>query len=341
MGISGSRQIRNTSTVFLSCLISLSLLAGSSPKFVSAKPPPSLALGIYTQGFPGDEHTFQTEVLDLEDWSQKRLSLVGVFMDLETRNPDYDVPTALERIWKNGKVGVVNLTSQRTAIAIATGELDQSIKKFAKAYARWLKRGKGRFAFLAPLPEMNGEWETYGHTPTEFKAAYGRIQLLFQQAGVPRTQVQWVFAPNGWSRAEHGFEQYYPGDDQVDIVGFSAYNWGYCNQATWKEWQSPSVVFGRYLDRMKKMAPTKPIFITQTASTSITHFGSQPAQKDEWLQDTYRYLATQDVRGILYFNFDKECDWALFRFSGAGSHGYKLGIMGTQYIQPQDWLAPH
>ncbi|WP_421021837.1 hypothetical protein, partial [Klebsiella pneumoniae] len=77
--------------------------------------------------------------------------------------------------------------------------------------------------------EMNIPGETYSQDPQSFKLAYQRIQQIFQQAGVAPNSVRWVFAPNGWSQnQEHRFENYYPGNAQVDVVAFSAYNWGYC-----------------------------------------------------------------------------------------------------------------
>lgn len=309
------------------------LLAWTTPA-VSSK---SLALGVYTQGFVGDAKVFKDEVQGLETWSGKPVSLVGLFLAIDAQNPGYDVPVALDRLWSNGKVGFVNLTFDRTAADIADGRVDTSIKRLARAYATWVNQEESHFAFMAPLPEMNGAWESYGHTPEDFQRAFQHIQGIFAEAGVSSEQVKWVFAPNGWSPQGHEFERYYPA--QVDAVAFSAYNWGYCQKAAWKQWQTPATVYGPYIKRMKAMAPGKPIFIAQTATTSVTRFGSLPTQQDQWIEKAYTYLAASGVRGVLYFNLDKECDWAMYRPKGRKARGYQRIVMhlNLPYSTPDTW----
>ena len=84
------------------------------------------------------------------------------------------------------------------------------------------------------------------------------------------------------------------------------------------------------------MAPTKPIFISQTGTTSTTKMGSNSSVKDQWLKDSYNYLAAVPaVRGILYFNLDKECDWAFYG-RDRKSNGYKDAITNPafSYVSP-------
>lgn len=309
------------------------LLASQTPAVSST----SLALGVYTQGFVGDAKVFKDEVKGLETWSGQPLSLVGFFLAIDAQNPNYDVPVALDRIWSNGKVGFVNLTFNKTAADIANGSFDQSIKRLARAYAKWVNQEDDRFAFIAPLPEMNGDWESYGHTPEDFKQAFQHIQTLFAEADISPEQVKWVFAPNGWSPQGHEFERYYPA--VVDAVAFSAYNWGYCQMAAWKQWQTPSTVYGPYIQRMKAMAPGKPIMIAQTATTSATRLGPKPAQQDQWIEEAYAYLAASGVRGVLYFNIDKECDWALYRPKGRKAKGYQriVSHLNLPHSAPNTW----
>lgn len=84
------------------------------------------------------------------------------------------------------------------------------------------------------------------------------------------------------------------------------------------------------------MASTKPIFIAQTGTTSYTASGSQQTAKDQWFRDSYNYLTTAPgVRGITYFNLNKECDWELYN-SSVKSTGYKNAIANPKfgYLSP-------
>ncbi len=304
----------------------------------TAKSSSSVMLGAYASDYLGSQAVIDRELNGLSQWSGKRLSIAGLFMELEDQNPAYNVPKQLTALNQNGYTAFVNFASHRTAAEIAQGKVDQALRRLAIAYASWLKQHPDRVVFLAPLPEMNGSWETYKEDPANYKRAYQRIQTFFTEAGAPRQSVRWVFAPNGWSQStQQRFENYYPGDANVDVVAFSGYNWGYCHNATWKEWSSPQVMFEPYIKRLRSLAPTKPIFIAQTASTSQTRTGSSAAAKDEWFRQSYRYLATAPgVKAILYFNLAKECDWPLYSPNGAKSQGYKDAITDPafNYISP-------
>ncbi len=297
-------------------------------------------LGSYAQGYVGDVSVVNRELHGFSGWADKRLSLAGVFFDLEDDNPRYNIPQQLETLHQNGMTAFLNFSSRRSAAQIANGAVDRNIQQIAEAYASWIKKGDNRIAMLAPLPEMNGDWETYKEDPANFKRAYQRIQQIFIAAGVPRSSVRWVFAPNGWSKNQaHQFENYYPGESTVDVVAFSGYNWGYCQASTWKQWSSPKVVYEPYLNRMRKMAPNKPIVIAQTATTSTTTSGNNLQQKDQWLQDSYRYLSNApNVRGILYFNMNKECDWKIDT-TQANNQGFKSVLQSDRfgYIAPNQF----
>lgn len=96
---------------------------------------------------------------------------------------------------------------------------------------------------------------------------------------------------------------------------------------------------------MIKMAPGKPIFITQTASSSITRLGEDAEAKDQWFRENYTHLAANpSVKGIMYFNINKECDWALYSDNNNPSNnqkpseGYKQAIAHPAfgYVPPNE-----
>ena len=301
------------------------------PQFVQKKLP--VLLGLYTRGYLGDQSVIDQELRSVDLWTGNQTSLAGLFIDLAGENLSYNVTRRLEKLWDNGYTPFINLTTQETAVSIAQGKLDKKIEAFAQAYVQWTDSGN-RFAYIAPLPEMNIAGQPYSLDPVHFKQAYQHIHQIFANVGIRSPTIRWVFAPNGWSKSDHTFETYYPGQSLTDVVAFSAYNWGYCAHSDWKHWSTPQEVFEPYIQRIQRMAPETSIFIAQTATTSMTASGSDSVQKDRWLQEAYRYLAAApNVQGILYFNIHKECDWEL-----SHSVGYRLAVQTStfQYQNPTE-----
>jgi hypothetical protein len=314
----------------------------SATSRTTAASPPMVLLGLYTRGYLGDDRVVKQEIQAIDSWAGKQVSLAGMFFDIEDSNPAYNIPVPLELLRKKGYTAFINLASRRSMAEIARGEVDGNFKQLAKAFATWSNKNGDRMAFIAPFPEMNGSWESYREDPANFKLAYQRIQRIFAEQGVSKNAVRWVFAPNGWSKPEHRFENYYPGDANTDIVAFSAYNWGFCSAnasaGQWRAWDGPDKIYAPYVQRMKTMAPNKPIFIAQTATSSLSKNGTNPVAKDQWMQESYRYLANAGVRAVLYFNLDKECDWALYRGNGQNSAGYAAIVANPDfvYVAPSD-----
>ncbi len=318
-------------------------------------PPPAhpTLLGVYPSGFIGDSKVIDSQVAPLDQWASPaaRNSIVGTFISIEDQNPAYDVLYEAEVPWGKGYTPFFNLETSHKTSEITSGQMDNYLDAWVRGYKSFTSKGGGRFAYIALLQEMNscqqgGCWTTYGGDPSAYKAAYIYIWQFFHDRGVLASQVRWVFAPNGWSSPDydHSFEDYYPGDAYVDVVGFSAYNFGDNPPSVW---QSPEEVFnpaepgseGYFIDRMKAMAPSKPIFITQTGSSSRYNGASNPTMKNEWLNTAYQYLNQKGVWAVLYFNLpDNTHDWPFFVPGGATYQGYKDGILGAnyEYYSPAD-----
>lgn len=301
--------------------------------------PTFLMLGVYVPGYAGDQNVIDSQLKSLDNWTGKKHSIVGLFVDLKDGNPGYNIPTQLESLYKNGYTTFINLQSANTTMAqVAQGSIDSYIRETARAFASWAKQGGNRMAFIAPFTEMNGEWTTYGGDPANFKIGYRRVRDIFLQEGAPASSMRWIFGPNGWSNIP--FEEYYPGDDVVDINAFSSYNYGYCNAiAPWQDWKSPEMVYGEYIQRMQAMSPTKPVFVAQTATTSLDNGGSDLTAKNQWLTDALNYLAeNRYIQGFIYVNLSLECDWPIFTPSGVHYDGYPEGAKNdlVLYKSPAD-----
>lgn len=295
--------------------------------------PQGILLGISPQGYPGDQNVLDQEIKGLDEWSGKHTTLVSIYLNIEDKNPDYAIPDQLTNLRKNGYTGLINLMSERTMAEIANGSVDASLHAMAKAYAFSRTLDDSIKAFFAPFPEMNGDWYSYGEDPTNYKKALKRIQQIFSEEGIGRDDAWWVFAPNGYSK-NTAFEEYYPGDSSIDVVAFSAYNYGYCPaNHPYEDWKTPQEVFGSYLQRMTTLAPTKPIFITQTGTDDMVDYGkSDQNAKNQWLRDAYNYLAkNRAVKGVIYFNIAMECYWPIFVPGGTKYSGYVDGVANSAY----------
>ena len=313
--------------ISINILLLLALLVSLSPNTAQAAPQPAgttklpILFGSYASG---DLQTTIGEVTAMHNWLTKNgasgVTFAGDFMSM-TLNPNWNVPHELDAAWDAGFVPFVNLMPSEswegtyynkncvTSAQIAAGSCDGSLRLWADAFKAWA--GSTKFAYLAPLPEVNGDWILYATDGPTYIKAFRRIQIVFAEQGVPDHAVEWVFAPNGWNDPSKGwqsFEYYYPGDAYVDVVAFSAYNYGGCEvNKDWQTWDTFEDGFEPYLQRMRVMAPSKPIFISQIGVTGVPDPDDpdhQPYQnKSAWTQDTFSKLANYPaVRAMIYFN---------------------------------------
>lgn len=247
-------------------------------------------------------YTTVEEIHSIDTWlGAPTVTFAGTFIDLEY--PAQLILDELNTSWDAGYIPFINLGAgtypwdtavPRTAAGIANGDLDAQIRNWADTYKTWSNNGEKR-ALIAPLQEMNGYWSSYGLDPVNYKLAYYRIFQIFQQEGVQRDWVEWVFAPNGWSQPGHEFEKYYPGNSVVDVVGFSSFNFGACSDSN--QWEMYNQIYKPYLDRMTIMAPGKPIIIAEIGTVA------EGGDKNVWLQNTLTQLSTYPgLRGWVYFN---------------------------------------
>lgn len=351
-----NRALAKVMTVGLSMVASLALASGT----------PSLPLIFGTYSVESLYLAAGSEIMGMNNWlvgnGASGVSIAGTFATV-TFNPPWTMGPDLEAAWSKGYVPFVNFMLSQpwescpsceppyyyydadcaTAAPIAAGQCDDKLAVLADSFKLWAVNG--RKAYFAPMPEMNGDWVPYGTTgtPSAYIGAFKRMRQVFANRGVPASAIQWVFAPNGWHQPEYpirAFENFYPGDDVVDVVGFSAYNYGGC-PAQWQTWDTFETAIAPYLQRMRAMAPGKPIFIAQTGVVQKAvhdNLVGTVENKSYWVQDTFGKLAAYPaVRAIVYFNLSQvegnltNCnpvDYRIFtgNVGGSGEAGF-LAIM--------------
>jgi len=311
--------------IFMLLLLIVGTLPAGSAQ-ASGTPSLPILFGAYTSLELGSLTGGVNELVAMNSWltgnGASGVTFAGDFMSI-TLNPAYNVPHELDAAWGAGFVPFVNLMPSAsgevayydancvTAAQIAAGSCDAALTAWAGYFKIWA--GNTKWAYLAPMPEMNGgSWIAYGSDGPTFIAAFIKIRTLFANAGVPSKAVRWVFAPNGWNESAYSwkeFENYYPGDSNVDVIAFSAYNFGGCDtNPVYANWDTFEEGFKPYLDRMRVMAPSKPIFISQIGTVNVPDTDDpDPNQtKSAWVADTFSKLANYPaVRALIYFNISK------------------------------------
>lgn len=143
----------------------------------------------------------------------------------------------------------------------------------------------GRPVYIRSAHEMNvpgaHPWSmgVNGNTPAQFVAAWRYIVDRFRAGGA--TNVKWVWSPNTVD-TDKPLTGLYPGDAYVDMIGLDGYNWGTAKDPSWLGWRTFTQIFGATYDQVRGLAPSKPVFVTEMASTELggrqgglDHFGLQ------------------------------------------------------------------
>ena len=253
--------------------------------------------------------------------------------------------TKLEAMWAAGATPFSNLEFTESAATIAGPTLDAQITAWASEVKEWLDDGEGRSLIIAPMQEMNGDWIPYGMDPANFKTAYIKIRSIVESTVTDSDMVRWAFAPNGWSTPPYGIADYYPGDEYVDVISFSTYNFG--THDPFNGWLTPTQAIGPYVDEARATIPgaaDKPFLLSQVAS--VTAGGD----KNEWIQDMFTFVEEDpNLVGFLYFNKDQTpLDWWIWDNDDAspikpGWWGYRDGMRraSTSYRFPlTNWFQP-
>jgi hypothetical protein len=284
----------------------------------------------------------EQDVTGLDNWAGKRSSLVGLFLHFSNTDTPRTFPYLLDGVRGQGYTPFINLMGNLPMREYADGGQDAQIRALAASYAGWAKGKDKPLAYFAPFPEMNGPWYVFGSDPVNFKLAYQRIRNIFDEElsreGVSPRAARWAFAPDG--RFQDQFEGYYPGDNLTDVLAFSSYNYGYCPSIhPWEKWFTPEEAFVPVIERMRAMAPTKGIFIVQTATTARTASGWNDNAKNDWLRTAYDLLVVDpSVKAMIYFNIEMDCDWLIYTDDGLEYDGYREAVQnsGYGYISPAE-----
>lgn len=225
----------------------------------------------------------QAAVTGIEAQLGRTLDLDRIFRQWDTA-----VPGARER-WTidAGRTPIVSFKATADAPwpAIARGDHDATLAAIAAGYAALPARV---FCIFDQDPENAPA--ALG-TPADYAAAARRVVTVFRATGADN--VVFVFNLKSPSYADLA-DAYYPGDDVIDWLGTSAYNFGAASGGRW-------ISFADLIaDFLAWSAPHgKPLIVTEWASNEDP---DQPGRKAAWIDGVAATVhATPELRALTAF----------------------------------------
>jgi hypothetical protein len=273
----------------------------SDDERTSSDPPPLLEVGLAVEGLSELDDWIETvgvtpDVLDIYvSWED------GVDFEAEFAELLADRGVVLKITWEPWIMEGGVDQPQYALSSIIDGEHDPYLRRWAEQIDDY-----GGPVILRPMHEMNGGWYPWGagvngNQPGEFVGAWQHIRAVFDEVGA--SNVTWEWAPNQLFEGTAALEPLFPGDDLVDRVGVSAYNWG-------DEYEQ----YHRWRDLPELMAPTVeairdftevPIGVAETASSSVG------GDKAAWIEGMFAHALAEGYAFLSYFNLDTHRDWRI------------------------------
>lgn len=240
------------------------------------------------------------------------------------------------KLWRDKIYHITVAPDHFTAQEVADGRADAIYKNFFQL----VKEMNIKVVFRT-MHEMNWGRYPWSSNPEAFKKARIHVRELSREVWLTKQQLVFDMSVNAWDMPTTDarpnqlsplmycypwekeklncawFEDYYPGDEYVDVLGFTFYNWWKGN--TNRLWQSPYEIINhprrRTLDRLKKFE--KPLFIDEVGTTAVRYEGAynqqksqevfkkETTRKDQWLDSLRAFLENEpEIVWTIYFNVD-------------------------------------
>ena len=230
-----------------------------------------------------DEAIQRSAFTSVEMKTGRHLELDRIFRQWETARPGTRERWTIDE----GRTPIVSFKAAAEApwAAIARGDHDAELAAIAEGY---LALRAQVFCIFDQSPENSGG--ALG-TPTEFAEAYRHIVDTFRSAGV--TNVAWTFNLKSTSFPMLA-DQYYPGDDVIDWIGTSAYNFAVGPTGRW-------VSFASAIDDFLVWATPhdKPLIVTEWNSREDP---DDPLRRARWIDEARTTVqATPQIRAMSAF----------------------------------------
>jgi hypothetical protein len=277
----------------------------------------------------------------IESWIGPKFDVQNIFIPWDDARYEIDdlFTRVLPAIWDAGRTPMLtwelHLSSGATPDdileRIIAGEYDDYIVEWAERFgsaATEAGQPNQPPAYIRLAHEANGNWYPWAPaggdgTPTEYIDMWQYVRSHVEERIRKRYRPAWMWAVNGADVGPFTMEELYPGDEYVDWMGIDSYNWGVSQE--WSSWQSPEELFSEPVERLHGISDA-PLGVSEFASSSLTEAGTDVDRKSAWIQEAFPTLEELGVDMTVWFNEDKETDWAIF----GGKHGSERTIVGGQ-----------
>ena len=266
---------------------------------------------------------FRTNIPDFAAEAGRGPAFYQTFWSLEM-SPGAWLNAELEQLSTWGVVPYVELTTNDFS-AFLRGERDAELDEIIGIVETWLGADSGRAILMAPFPEANLDSHSWGGDPAGYRQAYLKVRQAFLDTGLAGDQVRFVFAMNGLSSTGLSYAPFYPGDDVVDVLGFSKLNRGN---------RDYEITFVMHIRQMQaEISRSKPILVTQTATVDDGAGG-----RAAWLTDMFGGLLQEEqVIGAIYFNKNKDHDYRVL-INGELEPAFRTGYQGWSDPSESSWI---
>lgn len=233
------------------------------------------------------------------------------------------------RIWGSGRVPLIRWDAEKglnawpkvTLDGIIQGDFDEYLRLWADEARQYDRPVLVHFLRQFNLGTRPWGLEANGGDGRKVAAVFRHVVELFRARGAGK--VRWVWGANvfpspaaEWNR----WESAWPGDDVVDDVALDGLDFGDSGKASMP--LTFDQLFASPMRRMRKLAPRKPILITEVG-TARTDKG-----RVKWIRDMLLDLRAglSGIRGIVWFHHSDAADWRVWpgdtvAFAGAAKEG--------------------
>lgn len=261
------------------------------------------------------------------------LPVVSFIFDPRDRN---DVPNSIDRIvellWTDRIYHITISPDKYSANDVVLWKFDTQYTAFFQKI-----KEKNLHVIFRTMHEMNGWRYPRSSNPEKFKAAWIHVRTLSRVAWLNEENILFDFSvnhrdmPTKWVPSQtasliqcnikkddcYHFEDYYPGDEFVDVVWFTFYNRWKANSN--RLWLSPTQILydpnWNTYERVKALG--KPIIIDEVATTSVRYewaynfeksrseYLNHDERKDNWIHQLREFLVNHpEIIATVYFNTD-------------------------------------
>lgn len=264
------------------------------------------------------------------------LPIVSFIFDPRGKHVENMMNQLNEKLWEDKIYHISISPNNFSAADVAAGKFDEQYKQFFKD----VKKNNLRVIFRT-MHEMNGGRYPWSSQPLNFKKAWIHVWELSRAEGLDQKNILFDMSVNARDLPAKGgkpsqtatfiqcqqsvkakrkcptFEDYYPWDKYVDLMGVTFYNRGKgnSNRRRWTPDQIVNAAGWKTLDRLKKF--NKPIFVDEVGTTAVNYTWSydfnksrqvylnNSGLKNTWLVQLKDFLVREtNIVGAIYFNVD-------------------------------------